>query len=669
MNDNSLTNITLSMKKTTDDELIQYRDPTKHEPVVSVFLVSDPTILEHNQNVLNNIRNMSSELKTFCNPDDCIDYITDLINEKVVLNISASLSKAMIPLIHDILQISVIYISSDSNEPVIQDNTDLYPKIRNAYNDFVAAFEHLSIDELRIFDNYLGITLASFKLAAAVDVDLDIDGVRNRQNASFMYGQILKDILLTFPSTKESKMEMIQYCREQYSDNFKQLVHINRFNQTYKPEKAVRWFTKDCFLYRLVNKALRLQDIDALYKMRFYIHDLQEQIFSQHIAFIRKAEQLKPFKVYRGFGMTKHDFENLKTQNGGFMSIAEFMSTSLEEDVARGFAFPLVGEPDQVAILLQIEVDVTKFDTHFTTVQRQSWIPDEEETLFTMGTVFRIQEICVNEEDISVIKLSLNGEEDNELKLLYELIRKNFMESSPLSNLAKLILTMGNYVLAEKYYHMLLHDNEFIADSLNLSDVYYYLARIYTETNQKDKVIEYYDKCLHIKNKHISATDLSFSTILSNLGRLHQLQGDYEKALSYFKQALYAESNASMQDQSKLVELYESLGRVYNGLQRYPEEFHMFQKALKIRLELYPKNHPEISQSYNNIATGYMMQKDFKKAIDLYKKAIQIQVRSLQSNHPVLADTYNNLASALYSYGKLQEAIDLQNPHCFVTIH
>jgi tetratricopeptide (TPR) repeat protein len=453
-------------------------------------------------------------------------------------------------------------------------------------------------------------------------------------------------------------MEMIQYCREQYSDNLKQLDYINQFNKTYKPEKAVRWFTRNCFLYRLVNQALRLQDIDALYKMRFYIRDLQEQIFLQHIAFITKAKHLEPITVYRGFSMTKDDFEKLKTQEGGFMSVAEFMSTSSDEGIARGFAAGSVGAPDLVAILLQIEVDVKNFHTNFTAVRRQSWIPNEEETLFTMGNVFRIQKICVHEEDISLIKLSLNGEEDNELKLLYEHMRKNFMEPSPLSNLAKLMLTMGNYELAEKYYHMLLQDSEFIADSRKLSDVYYYLAQISIKTDQKDKVMEYYKKCLDIRNKHLSATDFSPTTILSNLGRIHRLQGDYETELLYFKQALDIESKASIQDKSKLAELYESLGIVYNKLQRYPEQLDMFEKALQIRLKLYPKNHPEISKSYNNIATGYVMQKGFEKAIDFYKKAIQIQVKSLQTNHPVLADTYNNLASALYEYGKLEEAVD-----------
>jgi hypothetical protein len=147
MDDNQLTDINLLMSNTTDQTLIQYRDPTQHEPFVSVFLVPDSTILEHNRNVLNNIRNIASDLKTFLQSDECIDYITSLTNEKVILNISDPFSKTLIPLIHDIPQISAIYITSDDEESSTKNYTDLYPKVRNVYDDIVAIFEHVSEDK------------------------------------------------------------------------------------------------------------------------------------------------------------------------------------------------------------------------------------------------------------------------------------------------------------------------------------------------------------------------------------------------------------------------------------------------------------------------------------------------------------------------------------------
>ena len=204
MDDNPLTNITLSLRTITDEELIQYRDPTKQEPFVYVLLVQDLTILEYNQTALNNIRNIASDLQTFSNPDRCIDYITNLSNEKVIFNICDPSSKTIIPLIHDIPQISTIYITSDDEEYPVVRNIDLYPKIQNVHDNIMNIFEYLSKNEIRIFDNYLGIKDAGISLAVA-----NIDGNMHRQDTSFMYGQILKDILLTFPSTNESKEEMI----------------------------------------------------------------------------------------------------------------------------------------------------------------------------------------------------------------------------------------------------------------------------------------------------------------------------------------------------------------------------------------------------------------------------------------------------------------------------
>ena len=394
--------------------------------------------------------------------------------------------------------------------------------------------------------------------------------------------------------------------------------------------------------------------------MRSYIRDLDEQIFLQHIHYIKTNKDLEPFTVYRGFGMFDDDFKKLKNEGGGFMSFAEFLCTSRDELLGRGFALANVGLANKVGILLKIKLGENSFHSHFTDTQRQSWVPNEEEVLFTMGTVFRIQSIDPepDENDIKTIELSLTGEEDKELKFLYEHMRKDFMKPSPLSNLAKLMFVMGKYELAEQYYNLLLQDSEFIADVCNLSDVHYNLGRISTVLNQQEKAITHYEKSVDIKKNFLSTTSMSPAVILVNLGDICREQEDYEKALSYFKQALDIESNASIQDQNKLAAIYNSLGVVYYELQRYSEEIDMFEKALKIRLKLYQQNHPIISESYSNIATGYAMQKNFKKAIDLYNKAIEIQLKSLPSNHPTLADTYYNLATTLYDYNKRREAIE-----------
>ncbi|CAF1633973.1 unnamed protein product, partial [Didymodactylos carnosus] len=56
------------------------------------------------------LRYVINYLKTFIDPDECIDYITSISNERVFLIISGSFGENIIPLISDLKQILSIYI-------------------------------------------------------------------------------------------------------------------------------------------------------------------------------------------------------------------------------------------------------------------------------------------------------------------------------------------------------------------------------------------------------------------------------------------------------------------------------------------------------------------------------------------------------------------------------
>ncbi|CAF2800420.1 unnamed protein product [Rotaria sp. Silwood2] len=114
-----------------------------------------------------------------------------------------------------------------------------------------------------------------------------------------MYAQLLKQILLSFEPTEHSKQEMIDFYREKYADNKYQLLEIDEFQEKYNSNEAIKWYTRQCFLYSLLNKALRTQDVDALYKMRFYIRHLHNNIEQEHLKWLNANSHAKTLTVYR----------------------------------------------------------------------------------------------------------------------------------------------------------------------------------------------------------------------------------------------------------------------------------------------------------------------------------------------------------------------------------
>ena len=88
-----------------------------------------------------------------------------------------------------------------------------------------------------------------------------------------MYFQLLKEILLNdyqLESEKHTKMDMINYCRKVHVDNPTEIVLIDEFEKDFIPELSILWYTKECFLHRILNKALWKLELDVFYRLRFF---------------------------------------------------------------------------------------------------------------------------------------------------------------------------------------------------------------------------------------------------------------------------------------------------------------------------------------------------------------------------------------------------------------
>jgi hypothetical protein len=147
--------------------------------------------------------------------------------------------------------------------------------------------------------------------------------------ASFMWAQILLNVLKEIPSSKETIDDMLAMCADYYRDNTAQLFMIEEFRSTYHPYDAIRWYTRDTFLYHRLNAALRTEDIDALILFRPFIVDLCNQI--------EEEQRCRPFltstiTVYHGQRMTMEEIEKLLANKGNLVSTNGFWSSSLDKE-------------------------------------------------------------------------------------------------------------------------------------------------------------------------------------------------------------------------------------------------------------------------------------------------------------------------------------------------
>lgn len=226
-------------------------------------------------------------------------------------------------------------------------------------------------------------------------------------------------VLLKLPRTLESKQEMIEQLRLTSGDNKIFLNQIDDFEQNYHSNAAIQWYTRDTCLYRFLNLALRCEDTELIINYRFFIIDLYQKIdelYQQMREQINYSEA-KLLTYYRGQVLSTSEIERFKTNIGGLVSFNTFFSTSLSLDIALMFAGNSTAEGSSLdmPVLFCIEVDSSIENTRpYANIHLYSVNEDEDEVLFSIGSVFRVEKVenLSNNEAVEVIYLTMVDEND-----------------------------------------------------------------------------------------------------------------------------------------------------------------------------------------------------------------------------------------------------------------
>ena len=68
-----------------------------------------------------------------------------------------------------------------------------------------------------------------------------------------------------------------RFVAKTYQGNPSELKVVEEFGRDYRPHTAVWWYTRECFTYQMLNRALRCLEGDIIVDMGFFIHDLHRQ--------------------------------------------------------------------------------------------------------------------------------------------------------------------------------------------------------------------------------------------------------------------------------------------------------------------------------------------------------------------------------------------------------
>ena len=94
------------------------------------------------------------------------------------------------------------------------------------------------------------------------------------------------------------------------------------------------WYTRECFLYWMLNAALRTDDAETILKMGCFLRDLHCQIERLYL----QTKPINPLTLFRGQGMLRAQFDKVHKNKGGLLSFNNFLSTSTDHQVGYLYA-------------------------------------------------------------------------------------------------------------------------------------------------------------------------------------------------------------------------------------------------------------------------------------------------------------------------------------------
>ncbi|UJR31055.1 hypothetical protein I4U23_018565 [Adineta vaga] len=635
-------------KKTSNfSRFHQYPRVTQNFVLVWLDPNMGDSIDDEHRDILNQVRSIINSIEIFSDVNECVKFLHGIKREKIFMIVSGILGQCTVSHIHDMVKLDSIFVFCGSKSKHEQ-WTQKWTKIKGVFTQIAPICVLLKQTVQKYEQNSV-----SLSFVAPTDIsDQNLDQL----DQSFMYTQILKEILLDIEYDDQTRKDFHSFCRNQYAYDANELLFLKEFEENYRLHSPIFWYTHPGCIYAMLNRALRTHEVDTIIKMGFFIQDLYKEIEklyrNQTI-----GQEKHSFIVYRGQGLFNEDFEKLLEAKGGLMSFNNFLSTSKKREVSLEFAQDAMNDIDLVGVLFKMVIDPSELATPYASIDdAECFFKNEEEILFSMHTVFRIGEIKQIQKNnrLYQVILTLTNSKNKQLNALTELLREETYGSTGWHRLGMLLIKLGKYDKAEQVYRTLF---EQINEDSEKALLVHQLGLIKRNQGNYLEALTFYQQAFDIYQKIRPEDSIDLATTYNNIGQVQNNMGNYTEALSYYEKSMRIYEKILPEDHPSLAISYNNIGLVYKNLGDYNQALKSHKKALEIEEKILPSNHPSLATSYKNLGLVYKSMGEYSKALLFLEKALEIEQTTLPDNHPSLAISYNNIGLIYDDMGEYSKAL------------
>ncbi|CAF1637745.1 unnamed protein product, partial [Didymodactylos carnosus] len=219
-----------------------------------------------------------------------------------------------------------------------------------------------------------------------------------------------------------------------------------------------------------------------------------------------ESEQWKNYRNDLDNGNILRKFENLNNNHGGLLSFNNFLSTSTNPKIALMF---LPTRSHLQSVLFEIIAEYRQGTKPFCSIKEISNYNEEEEVLFPIGSIFRIESVDNLSNGVTKISLTLTTQEDEQLKQLRQHIRMELGEELDLNVLGILMINMGEYQYAQQYFTTSIQKKKLAHP--DISQNHNYIELVHTKNGEYDKALENYERTHQTKSKSLPSNHPSLA--------------------------------------------------------------------------------------------------------------------------------------------------------------
>ncbi|CAF3462091.1 unnamed protein product [Rotaria socialis] len=237
---------------------------------------------------------------------------------------------------------------------------------------------------------------------------------------------------------------------------------------------------------------------------------------------------------------------------------------------------------DQIRILFEITIDRSIKSVPFTVLGGERSFTSEKEILFSMHSVFHVDDIERPDgtNRLWQVKLKQTADSDPQLSLLTKRSREETKEGSiAWDRMGKLLIKMSKFSKTEEIYRTL---EENVSNENMKAFIYQQLGYAKIGLNQYEEALALYDKAIAIRLETLPSNNVELANCYNNIGTIHNCMADYSKGLPYFDKVLEIQKRTPIDDMS-IGRCYDNIAYTYDRMGDYAKALIFNEKSLMIK--------------------------------------------------------------------------------------